>query len=301
MQILANGKYMSRRKTIILDLDNPHVTSIPEAGPHGSKRSKTPRLQESRLHIPRLSSLVDAPLPVDLYSEKMWLSGCPSPLHCTMVFLGLVSFFLPGAAYPRSEDVHRPVPAPLDRPRPLTLPRRHLSARAGEHLSSITMRMLHFHALAAITPVVHAAQELEQFYMNVALSASSDWASLPRRNSLMIHDRGFSLQMLSLGDTIPWDFVAEVANRLWTIAASGLPYLFDVSYASPNGRIAVQIGLRLAAGAIANSVGSSESDQTRWAADENGLPGDNLLPDQQDWREGSVPSINSGDPLLPGT
>lgn len=111
----------------------------------------------------------------------------------------------------------------------------------------------------------------------------------------MIRDKGFSFQMVSLGDTIPWDFVAEVANRLWMAAASGFSYLFDLSYVAPNGQIAVQIGLRLAAGAIANSVGSSESAQSRWAVD------DNILPGQQDWREGSVPSVNTGDPIVPGT
>ncbi|KAI4170767.1 MAG: hypothetical protein LQ343_004729 [Gyalolechia ehrenbergii] len=135
--------------------------------------------------------------------------------------------------------------------------------------------------------------------MDLAQAARGEWASRPRMDGFLFSDRGFTLAMHCLGDTIPWDFVAGLADRLWRIASLGMPYLFDLTYASPTGHVAVQITLRLAAEAILTSVGSSESAQSRWGYDINGV--DNSLVGENDWREGSVPSVNTGDPFMPGT
>lgn len=142
----------------------------------------------------------------------------------------------------------------------------------------------------------------EQFYQGIADAATHEWASRPRLMGFSYSEAGFTLAMQSWGDTIPWHVVATIANRCWMLAASGLPYLFDVAYTSPDGRIVVSITLRLAAEAIAsvvdsNTAGSGPGSGSHpfgtipaWAVDANGLPGDNL---NQDWREGSVPSVNS--------
>ncbi|KAL8647143.1 MAG: hypothetical protein Q9210_005734, partial [Variospora velana] len=97
--------------------------------------------------------------------------------------------------------------------------------------------------------------------------------------------------MQSWGDTIPWDFVFAMANRLWMCAAQGLPYLFDLAYSSPDGKILVSITLRLVAEAVSsvvdsNGVGSGpsiEGSTPNWAYDPSALPGDDAA---EDWREG---------------
>lgn len=137
----------------------------------------------------------------------------------------------------------------------------------------------------------------EQFYSEIAEAARNEWASHPELACFKYSGRGFVIGMQSWGDTIPWNFVYQIANRLWMSAAAGLPYLFDLAYRSPDGRIVVTISLRLAFEALAESVGSSSSSTTtRWSYDENGLPGDNLS-GNHNWREGSVESVNSGQPL----
>lgn len=141
----------------------------------------------------------------------------------------------------------------------------------------------------------------EGFYTAIAAAARDEWASQPRLPGFVYSEGGFTLAMQSWGDTIPWDFVFAMANRLWMCAAQGLPYLFDLAYGNPDGTILVSITLRLAAEAISSGVGSngvtsSDGSTPTWAYDLNGLPDNNLQPD---YREGSVPSVNMGDPLLP--
>ncbi|KAI4102651.1 MAG: hypothetical protein LQ345_007364, partial [Seirophora villosa] len=168
----------------------------------------------------------------------------------------------------------------------------------------VEMRYLQFKALAAIVPVAPAARALEEFYQGIAAAAQNEWASQPRLPGFMYSEGGFALAMQSWGDTIPWDFVFAMANRLWMCAAQGLPYLFDLAYASPDGKILVTITLRLAAEAVSSlvdsnglgSVPSSEGSTPNWAYDPSGLRGDDAV---ENWREGSVPSVNMGDPLDP--
>lgn len=144
----------------------------------------------------------------------------------------------------------------------------------------------------------------EEFYQGIADAAQNEWALQPRLKGFMYSEGGFALAMQSWGDTIPWNFVFTMANRLWMCAAQGLPYLFDLAYSSPDGKILVSITLRLAAEAVSslvdsNSVGSGPSiggSTPNWAYNPTGLPSDNTA---EDWREGSVPSVNMGNPLDP--
>lgn len=143
----------------------------------------------------------------------------------------------------------------------------------------------------------------EEFYSAIGSAAKNEWASQPRLPGFTYSEGGFTLAMKCWGDTIPWNFVFAMANRLWMCAAQGMPYLFDLAYASPDGKILVSITLRLAAEAIAsvvdsNGVVSSDGSTQTWAYDLNGLPGDSLSGGE--WREGSVPSVNTGDPFVPG-
>ena len=72
-----------------------------------------------------------------------------------------------------------------------------------------------------------------------------------------------------MGDTIPWTFVKEMADRMWEIVGMGATNLFEVVYVNEAQKIAVQVTLSL----IEDSGGSSNDPQ---------------------WREGSVPSVNGG-------
>ena len=71
-----------------------------------------------------------------------------------------------------------------------------------------------------------------------------------------------------MGDSIPWEFVKKIADKLWECACMGKSDLFDVIYVDDAGQILVSISLRLADG------GSSSDSGT-------------------EFREGSVPSVTS--------
>ncbi|KAL9577816.1 MAG: hypothetical protein Q9212_006123 [Teloschistes hypoglaucus] len=152
---------------------------------------------------------------------------------------------------------------------------------------TVAMKQLHFQALAAILPIQPAAAALEVFYAEVAQAARNEWARQPRLPGFVYesNEHGFQLIMRAVGDVIPWDLVAVMADRLWHCAAVGLPYLLDMTYGSPDGRIMVQVSLRLAEAALSTAASSSFS----WSTDPNGLPGDGLL---GGYREGSVESVN---------
>ncbi|KAL8715536.1 MAG: hypothetical protein Q9220_000872 [cf. Caloplaca sp. 1 TL-2023] len=161
----------------------------------------------------------------------------------------------------------------------------------------------HFHPDRSVILIV-GENCREDFYMHIAEASSGEWTHRSRLPWFSYTDGPFTLAMRSWGDTIPWEVVHEIANRLWMCAASGVPYLFDLAYAAPDGKIIVSITLRLAAQAVSNAIASgsgsdslpdgstsnSQSATPNWAFDPNALPG------QEDWREGSVPSVNTGDP-----
>ena len=73
----------------------------------------------------------------------------------------------------------------------------------------------------------------------------------------------------STGDSIPWDFVKTLAERLWRCASLGFTDTFDAIYMDDLGQVAVSVSLRLTDG----SSSSSDSDFQL--------------------REGSVPSVTS--------
>ncbi|KAL8870215.1 MAG: hypothetical protein Q9174_003688 [Haloplaca sp. 1 TL-2023] len=154
------------------------------------------------------------------------------------------------------------------------------------------MQMMQFHTLAALYPVQQAAAALVGFYQNLANAAMGEWSRTPRLMGFQFSDPrfGFSIYVSSLGDTIPWDVVAEMALRLKECAMRGLPYLLNLSYGSRDQRILLQIAVRLFGAAVKELT----SDLVPWVVEPNGLPGDNLISGEVDYREGSVPSVESG-------
>ena len=127
--------------------------------------------------------------------------------------------------------------------------------------------MLTYTTVGLITPVTSAAKALEEFYSSIAIKAGGAWQTQPQTDNFSIDEGNFRLAFSCMGDTIPWDFVKTIAERLWESACLGLANLFDVIYMDDSGRIAVSVSLRLAEG------GSSSSGT--------------------DYREGSVPSVTS--------
>lgn len=133
----------------------------------------------------------------------------------------------------------------------------------------VRMRMIKFTRAGLITPVVTAAKALEDFYSSIAIRAAGVWQTEPQSDSLSIEDGPFRLTFASIGDTIPWDVVKNMADRLWHCAALGFSDLFDAIYMDDTGQVAVSISLRL-------TDGSSSSSDTG-----------------SQFREGSVPSVIS--------
>ena len=102
-------------------------------------------------------------------------------------------------------------------------------------------------------PVNAAARALEEFYSQIAIKASTIWPSEPRATDFIIKEGDFELAFNAVGDTIPWDFVAEMANRGWESACMGMTDLFEAIYTTENGRLAVRIALTLAEDSVASS------------------------------------------------
>ncbi|KAL8758760.1 MAG: hypothetical protein Q9199_001235 [Rusavskia elegans] len=145
-----------------------------------------------------------------------------------------------------------------------------------------------FKAVATIAPVREAAAALEDFFMDLYEAVQTTWSNQPRHRTVVYDNNGFSLLITAMGDTIPWEFVQQLALNGWTFAARGFTDLFDVMYANANGNIMVSVSLRLLDHALPGSepgTGSGESSQTGWAGGADG---------SGDWREGSVPSVGSG-------
>ena len=135
------------------------------------------------------------------------------------------------------------------------------------HPVKAKMRQIAFTSMGMLTPVATAAQALQEFYRNIAINAGSIWKTEPLRDTFSIVEGSFRLSFTSMGDTIPWEFVEQIAERLWCAASRGLTDLFDVIYTHETQQIAVMISMRIAED-------SSSSSDT-------------------DYREGSVPSVTS--------
>ena len=131
------------------------------------------------------------------------------------------------------------------------------------------LNMFYFRTIRPIVPVYKAAKFLEEFYAQIALSADGAWSQLPRKHTFFIREGNFELTFDSVGDSIPWDVVKDLAERLWESAVMGLTDLFEAAFSDSTG----QIGLRISMTLIDSSL-SSEGD---------------------DFREGSVPSVTGPD------
>lgn len=127
--------------------------------------------------------------------------------------------------------------------------------------------MMSFTTVSLLMPVATAARALEAFYSAIAIKAAGLWAAEPQLENFSIQEGEFRLTFSSIGDSIPWTLVKEIAERLWQCACLGMAQLFDVMYMDDAGSVAVSISLRL----VDDSSSSSGSQ----------------------YREGSVPSITS--------
>ena len=131
------------------------------------------------------------------------------------------------------------------------------------------LNMLNFESIRPIVPVHKASKFLEEFYAQIALAAGGVWSQRPRKYAFAIREGNFELSFRSLGDSIPWEVVKDLAERMWECAVMGLTDLFEVVYTDADG----QIGLKVTMTIIDASL-SSEGD---------------------DFREGSVPSVTGPD------
>ena len=124
-----------------------------------------------------------------------------------------------------------------------------------------------FTSFSLITPIATAARALEEFYAEVAVKASTIWATLPQRQAMNLQLGHFRLNFQCVGDTIPWNFVKQLADSLWECACHQFTDLFEVIYMDSLQKIAVKVWLEI----VEHSSGDSN----------DGV------------REGSVPSITS--------
>ena len=131
----------------------------------------------------------------------------------------------------------------------------------------IKMKMITFTRVGLLTPVAAAARALEDFYSSIAIKAAGVWQAEPQTDNFSIEEGSLRLTFSCIGDTIPWNFVKAMADKLWECACLGLTDLFDAVFMDDDGQVGVSISLRL-------SDGSSSSSGT-------------------DFREGSVPSVTS--------
>ena len=132
-----------------------------------------------------------------------------------------------------------------------------------------SLHMFHFESIRPIVPISKAARFLEEFYAHVALSAGGVWSQLPRKYAFSIREGNFELLFNSLGDSIPWDVVKDIAERLWESAVMGMTDLFEVAFADSTGQIGLKVSMMIVDASLSSS-------------------GD-------DFREGSVPSVNGPD------
>lgn len=137
-------------------------------------------------------------------------------------------------------------------------------------LERTRVNLVHWQTVCAIVPVAPAAKWLEEFYSSIAELASTEWAATPETDNFAIVQGHFRLSFNCLGDKIPWQFVKNVADRLYATAAYGFAELFEMVYQDEAKGIAVRITMDLV-----DDNGSSSSG------------------DGEFWREGSVPSVVS--------
>lgn len=127
----------------------------------------------------------------------------------------------------------------------------------------LVLKRLYFQTLTAMVPVTAPAKFLENFFSSIAIKADperGEWGSLlPRREAFTVVEGSLRLSFSAVGDTIPWDFVKDFADKLWECAVVGVTQLFQTVYMDDTGTVGVQISLTLI---DESSVGSGSGSAT---------------------------------------
>lgn len=125
----------------------------------------------------------------------------------------------------------------------------YLKRRMMPGFTTVTRRIqLHnsgFTSFSIITPIAAAARALEDFYAQLAIKASTVWITEPERSAFSFRMGNFKLNFRCEGDTIPWRFVKDIAERLWECACLQFTELFEVVYSNPVENIVVTVWLEL--------------------------------------------------------
>lgn len=165
----------------------------------------------------------------------------------------------------RSLAISHPVPAHL--PSKRMMPGFSPSAKR-----LLKMNMVHFEKIRTITPIDKASLFFSNFYANIAHEAANAWARLPRQEYLTLKEGNFILIFNAIGDTIPWEVVKELAERLWLCSQKGLTDMFNIYFTNEAG----DIGLRVTLSLVDECLSSGSGDFC--------------------YRDGSVESVTGPDP-----
>ena len=130
------------------------------------------------------------------------------------------------------------------------------------------LNMFHFQKIGLLTPVISAAKVMEGFYQSVAAKAAGEWQATPNLAQVVIQEGKLQLSFLCTGDTIPWNFVKNIALKLYEAATLGFTDLFEAIYMDEAGTVVVSVAVKVT-DALSSSGGSTS-----------------------DYREGSVPSVS---------
>ena len=88
-----------------------------------------------------------------------------------------------------------------------------------------------FHVTATITPVMVAAQYLEDFYDLIALKIETGyWNGVPPMHSLVLTRWNYQLKFFCYAAPIPWEFIQEVAIEMSEWAVRGFTAQYDAVY-----------------------------------------------------------------------
>ena len=148
-----------------------------------------------------------------------------------------------------------------------TLERR---AQFDDDSRRIVMRYFNFQRLSLLYPVVSAAKFLEDFYIEIATKAETVWKTEPRDYVFRFQQGPFLFKIESMGETVSWHFVHEVADLCWECACRGMAELFEAFFMDDSRTIGAVVSLTMA-----DNEGSSQYSSGT------------------DWREGSVPSVGT--------
>lgn len=115
-----------------------------------------------------------------------------------------------------------------------------------------------FHVTAIITPVMIAAQYLEDFYDLIALKIETGfWNSVEPMHSLVLTRWNYRLKFFCYAAPIPWDFIQEVAIDMSEWAARGFTAEYDAVYKAVD-QFGKEIFVSVALDFIMNGEGSKD-------------------------------------------